>query len=152
MVAQVNAVAVEPVPPLIDPVCGMTVPAQSPHVFKHKGERIVFCSASCSAKFVASPEKYPTIPAATAATRGVPSATEAGYTCPMHPEVQQAHPGVCPKCGMALEPVMPTLDDGANPELQDFLRRFLWTLPLTIIVTLLAMVRSEEHTSELQSQ
>ena len=27
------------------------------------------------------------------------------YTCPMHPEVRQAGPGTCPKCGMALEPV-----------------------------------------------
>ena len=26
------------------------------------------------------------------------------YTCPMHPEVRQGHPGACPKCGMALEP------------------------------------------------
>ncbi len=30
-----------------------------------------------------------------------------GYTCPMHPEVRQNHPGSCPKCGMALEPVAP---------------------------------------------
>ena len=155
MVAQVNVVAVEPEPPLIDPVCGMTVTAQSLHVFKHKGERIVFCSAGCSAKFVASPEKYPTIPSATAAARGVlaaPAAAEAGYTCPMHPEVQQNHPGTCPKCGMALEPVMPTLDDGANPELQDFLRRFLWTLPLTLIVTLLAMVGHRLQWFEMATQ
>lgn len=27
------------------------------------------------------------------------------YTCPMHPEVRQAGPGKCPKCGMFLEPV-----------------------------------------------
>jgi len=27
------------------------------------------------------------------------------YTCPMHPEVRQPTPGLCPKCGMALEPV-----------------------------------------------
>ena len=30
------------------------------------------------------------------------------YTCPMHPEVRQSHPGPCPKCGMALEPVAAT--------------------------------------------
>lgn len=29
------------------------------------------------------------------------------YTCPMHPEIRQAGPGACPKCGMALEPVVP---------------------------------------------
>ncbi|HSB22441.1 MAG TPA: copper-translocating P-type ATPase [Burkholderiaceae bacterium] len=61
------------------------------------------------------------------------------YTCPMHPEVRQDHPGNCPKCGMTLEPVMPSLDDEQNPELRDFQRRFWWTLPLTIVVTALAM-------------
>jgi P-type Cu+ transporter len=61
------------------------------------------------------------------------------YTCPMHPEVRQDKPGVCPKCGMTLEPVMPTLDDGESPELVDFKRRFFWTLPLTLIVFVLAM-------------
>jgi len=60
------------------------------------------------------------------------------YTCPMHPEITQDHPGNCPKCGMTLEPVMPSLEDD-NPELADFRRRFWWTLPLTIVVTLLAM-------------
>ena len=62
------------------------------------------------------------------------------YTCPMHPEVRQDHPGNCPKCGMTLEPVLPTLDEDENPELADFRRRFWWTLPLTLVVTLLAMV------------
>ncbi|MGH8396928.1 MAG: copper-transporting P-type ATPase [Gammaproteobacteria bacterium] len=31
----------------------------------------------------------------------------ARYTCPMHPEVIQDHPGACPKCGMTLEPMVP---------------------------------------------
>jgi P-type Cu+ transporter len=62
------------------------------------------------------------------------------YTCPMHPEIRQDHPGNCPKCGMTLEPVLPELDEADNPELVDFKRRFWWTLPLTAIVTLLAMV------------
>jgi P-type Cu+ transporter len=61
------------------------------------------------------------------------------YTCPMHPEVRAGRPGACPKCGMALEPETPALDEGENPELLDFRRRFIWTLPLTIIVTVLAM-------------
>ncbi len=57
----------------------------------------------------------------------------------MHPEIRQDHPGNCPKCGMSLEPELPTLDDDDNPELRAFSRRFWLTLPLTIIVTLLAM-------------
>ena len=60
------------------------------------------------------------------------------YTCPMYPEVQQDHPGNCPKCGMSLEPIIP-LDAEDNSELKDFQRRFWWTLPLTLIVTTLAM-------------
>lgn len=69
------------------------------------------------------------------------SAAPAGtvYTCPMHPEVRQDHPGNCPKCGMTLEPVLPSLDDEGNPELADFRHRFWWTLPLTIVVTVMAM-------------
>ena len=67
-------------------------------------------------------------------------ATPAGtvYTCPMHPEVQQDHPGNCPKCGMSLEPTIP-LDEEDHSELHDFQRRFWWTLPLTVAVAVLAM-------------
>jgi P-type Cu+ transporter len=61
------------------------------------------------------------------------------YTCPMHPEIRQPAPGNCPKCGMTLEPVMPSLEEEENPELADFRRRFWWTLPLTVVATFLAM-------------
>ena len=62
------------------------------------------------------------------------------YTCPMHPEIRQGEPGSCPKCGMSLEPLIP--GPGAqdeNPELRDFEHRFWWTLPLTVVVFILAM-------------
>jgi len=51
----------------------------------------------------------------------------AEYTCPMHPEVRQRGPGVCPKCGMALEPVAAAAPgaEERNPELEDMTRR-LW--------------------------
>ena len=60
------------------------------------------------------------------------------YTCPMHPEVVQIGPGTCPKCGMALEPRVVTLDEEPNAELVDMTRRF-WigvalTLPLLAIM------------------
>jgi Cu+-exporting ATPase len=61
------------------------------------------------------------------------------YTCPMHPEIRQDHPGICPKCGMTLESLIPELEEDENPELGDFQRRFWWTLPLTVVVTFLAM-------------
>ena len=57
----------------------------------------------------------------------------------MHPEIIRDAPGHCPICGMALEPLMPSLDDEVAPELTDFQRRFWWTLPLSIIVLGLAM-------------
>jgi Cu+-exporting ATPase len=58
----------------------------------------------------------------------------------MHPEIVRDAPGSCPICGMALEPLMPTLDDDEAPELADFRRRFWWSLPLTIVVFALAML------------
>jgi P-type Cu+ transporter len=64
------------------------------------------------------------------------------YTCPMHPEVQQDHPGPCPKCGMALElksgSVGPLADD--NAELQDMTKRFWVGTALAVPVFVLAMV------------
>lgn len=61
------------------------------------------------------------------------------YTCPMHPQIRQDHPGHCPICGMSLEAELPTLEEDENPELKDFRQRFWWSLPLTIIVVGLAM-------------
>jgi Cu+-exporting ATPase len=61
------------------------------------------------------------------------------YTCPMHPQIRRPAPGSCPICGMALEPEMPTLEEERNPELEDFTRRFWWTLPLSIVGVVLAM-------------
>jgi len=121
---------------LKDVVCGMTVTPESQHQLLHEGRPFYFCGAGCKSKFAADPQKYlsPAAPQPVAVL--VAGAT---YTCPMHPEVRQDHPGTCPKCGMALEPEMPTLDEGENPELTDFRRRFLFTLPLTVIVATLAM-------------
>ena len=35
-------------------------------------------------------------------------AVMSGYTCPMHPEVNQDKAGDCPECGMALETIVET--------------------------------------------
>jgi Cu+-exporting ATPase len=74
-----------------------------------------------------------------AAPPAAPAPAGTTYVCPMHPEIRRDGPGTCPKCGMALEPELPSVDDAENPELVDFRRRFWWTLPLTVVVTLLAM-------------
>src|SRR5882672_1823708 len=61
------------------------------------------------------------------------------YTCPMHPEVRQIGPGHCPKCGMALEPLMPTsIED--DSEIRSVRRRFWTALTLAVPVMLVAMV------------
>ncbi|MBC7780622.1 MAG: heavy metal translocating P-type ATPase [Proteobacteria bacterium] len=126
---------------LKDPVCGMSVTPASPHVHHHDGAPVYFCGARCKTKFIADPAKYLSpVADAVPAPDSAPIAPGAIYTCPMHPEVRQDHPGACPKCGMALEPELPSLDEGENPELVDFRRRFWWTLPLTVVVTVLAMV------------
>ena len=122
---------------LKDPVCGMTVTEQSPHRAEHEGRPYYFCGARCRTRFIAEPAKF-TQPGPVAAP-AVEVQAGAVYTCPMHPEIRQDKPGSCPKCGMALEPLMPELDEAENPELSDFKRRFAWTLPLTVVVTVLAM-------------
>ena len=115
-----------------DPVCGMAVKPESPHVMELDGIRYRFCSAQCKTKFDAEPARYRSpLPVETAAP-----GTE--YTCPMHPEIRQVGPGTCPKCGMALEPLLPVLDED-NAEYRDFRRRFWLSLPLTLAVVLLAM-------------
>ncbi len=125
---------------LKDPVCGMTVKPQSPHQLEHAGRTVYFCSAGCKAKFAADPEKYSVPPEERKAEPAPAVAPGAMYTCPMHPEVRQDHPGDCPKCGMALEPETPSLEEEENPELTDFRRRFWFTLPLTVVVAGLAML------------
>ena len=57
----------------------------------------------------------------------------------MHPEIVQRGPGACPKCGMALEPVTITADDGPNPELVDMTRRFWIAAIVGAPVFILAM-------------
>ncbi|MGZ5595581.1 MAG: heavy metal translocating P-type ATPase [Usitatibacter sp.] len=129
----------------IDPICGMTVDADSPRRFEFDGATYLFCSDHCLRKFAADPAAYarkPKSPApvdAAASGASETASADATYTCPMHPEIRQKGPGVCPKCGMALEPEMPSAEEAENPELRDFSRRFWWTLPLTAVVFVLAM-------------
>ena len=121
-----------------DPVCGMTVdPSRAKATYEYAGKTYYFCCAGCKEKFSADPAKYliprklvgiapmsvhpvQIAPAATpgasqpvVAIAAVPGAVRKAasneYTCPMDPEVRQQVPGDCPKCGMALEPVVAAL-------------------------------------------
>src|SRR5690606_14057751 len=104
---------------VVDPVCGMQVdPATSAHRARVDGKDFHFCSARCRVRFEADPGRYLAADGSKADV-DVPAAPGTIFTCPMHPEVRQEGPGTCPKCGMALEPEMPSLDEEENPELRD---------------------------------
>jgi len=133
-----------------DPVCGMSVDPATARggSFDHDGIRYYFCNPRCREKFAAEPARYlkPTPAAAStpatspeAPAQGAPANSQAIYVCPMDPEVRQVGPGICPKCGMALEPEVPTLTDGASAELVDMQRRFWVSAALTLPAVLLAM-------------
>jgi Cu+-exporting ATPase len=121
-----------------DPVCGMMVdPSRAKATHEHAGKIYYFCCGGCKEKFSAAPAKYlmprtlvgiapmsahPTQIAPAAAhgamqtsvkISAIPDAAGKApsneYTCPMDPEVRQQGPGDCPKCGMALEPLVATL-------------------------------------------
>jgi copper-(or silver)-translocating P-type ATPase len=61
------------------------------------------------------------------------------YTCPMHPEIEQDHPGECPKCGMTLEPKTVSAAEEDDTEIRSLSRKFWIALVLTIPVLVLAM-------------
>ncbi len=132
-----------------DPVCGMWVdPLRAPARLEHEGVSYAFCNPRCADKFRANPDYFLRAAAATAPSqeRAQPPAAEpatapAGtYTCPMHPEVRRTGPGSCPLCGMALEPVTPSLEPAANPELADFRRRFLVSAALSVPLVAASML------------
>jgi len=96
----------------IDPVCGMTVdPRSAAGSHEHGGVRYFFCSKHCLAQFKSDPAKY-LAKAKPAAAHAAPKGAQ--YTCPMHPEIVQDGPGSCPKCGMALVPVVPAAPAAAE--------------------------------------
>ncbi len=96
----------------VDPVCGMRVDPTAARggSTEHAGKTYYFCNPRCREKFVADPARYlhpiEAVVPPVAHTRSART-----YVCPMDPEVREATPGACPKCGMALEPELPELDE-----------------------------------------
>lgn len=127
----------EPEAKVTDPVCGMSIlPSKAAASLEHHGTRYHFCGLSCRDRFQADPDKY--------LVKSEPPKVEAApgriYTCPMHPEIRQDHPGTCPKCGMSLEPETPEADDDhSRQELKDMTRRFWVSAGLSLPVLGLAM-------------
>jgi Cu+-exporting ATPase len=120
-----------------DPVCGMTVdPATARHHADHGGRLYHFCSGNCRARFLADPGKYVEV---NGPTPEPPAQQGTIHTCPMHPEVRRPGPGSCPICGMALEPVVATVEAGASAELIDMTRRFWIGAALTVPTVVLDM-------------
>src|SRR3989338_2605045 len=94
----------------IDPICGMNVDEQKGRKTERDGKAYYFCSQKCQDKFAKNQEgpsqHKPRI------KQEEPKGQK--YICPMHPEIEQDHPGDCPKCGMALEPKNASLEDKAG--------------------------------------
>ncbi len=103
-----------------DPVCGMTIEhSDEAAVSSFKGTTYYFCSSSYKEDFDKDPEAFIEGKAVSALKTKEPEYGEM-FTCPMHPEVRQAGPGACPKCGMLLEPVEPIM---ASSKIE-------WTCPM----------------------
>ena len=119
-----------------DPVCGMKVDTTTAlHKIDLGDGTYYFCSARCVEKFRANPDAYLN-PVDHISAVSAPAGTI--WTCPMHPEIRRDGPGSCPICGMALEPLEPSLEEAPNPELIDMTRRFWvstgFTAPLAVLV------------------
>lgn len=113
----------------IDPICGMTADESTALSAEKDGRVYHFCSDYCRRKFLGLPVESP--------------ARETGakpYYCPMCEGVESDTPGVCPKCGMALESPAPS---GEQPEddseLRDMSRRFFVGLVFGVPVFVLSM-------------
>ncbi|HFD14665.1 MAG TPA: heavy metal translocating P-type ATPase [Epsilonproteobacteria bacterium] len=137
-----------------DVVCGMDITKDTKFQSIENNETYYFCSTNCQGKFDKDPHLYihkhekeeecpscATLEYADISKNKVNKLeyTDAVYTCPMHPEVQQKGPGACPKCGMALEPMVAELGEEDTSELDDMTRRFKVSSILAFPVFLLAM-------------
>ena len=119
-----------------DVVCGMEISDDSAYYHQHGGNILYFCSQHCLDEFKKNPAQY--------LNKEAPASKDTSdgaiiYTCPMHPEVQQDHPGNCPKCGMALEAVSSGVNE-SNEELVNMTRRFWISIALALPVFVLAMI------------
>lgn len=119
-----------------DPVCGMKTTADPAKSVENAGVNYYFCSQKCVEKFRANPQQY--LQPQTVNTANNSTAKNTTYTCPMHPQIQQAGPGTCPICGMALEP-MDASAQADDSELQEMTHRFWISLALSLPLLFITM-------------
>ncbi len=140
----------------------MVDPQKSAGKVSHGEKTYYFCSKRCAERFEKEPEKYLMAPGTAGmesalhpgheksaapslqvavATSAATSAETTGtrYTCPMNPEIVQIGPGICPMCGMALEPMDVPAEVEADPEYDSMRRRFWVSAALSLPVLLIAM-------------
>ena len=124
-----------------DPVCGMHVdPRTNPPEWTYQGRLYFFCCEGCRTKFGTDPGSFlKPSPAPGTVPPGTLSPPSTSYTCPMHPEIRSPRPGSCPKCGMALEPVISVTPPERDAEGQSLARRFWISAALTLPVLVIAM-------------
>ncbi|ATB32345.1 heavy metal translocating P-type ATPase [Melittangium boletus] len=122
----------------LDPVCGMSVNPNAPKggTHLHDGKTYFFCNPKCRERFAAEPRKYLE---PKAEQERVPSPPGTRWSCPMDPEVLQDHPGACPRCGMALEPLTVLPEEQPDPEQLSMTRRFWAGVVLTLPLLFLGM-------------
>jgi Cu+-exporting ATPase len=102
-----------------DPVCNMTIEdKEAVATSSYKGATYYFCSMPCKEKFDNDPDAF--IGATVSAQTEKVSSGGVIHTCPMHPEEKKEGPGSCSKCGMALEPEVPSMS----------LTKTEWTCPM----------------------
>jgi P-type Cu+ transporter len=124
-----------------DVVCGMKVtPESSAGTYFYNGKTYYFCAIGCLNRFKQTPDKY----LQPQEIQQVKETSAVEFTCPMHPEIVQIGFGMCPKCGMALEPKTFTLVEDTT-ELDDMTRRFWISLACTFPIFLLAMAEMFVH-------
>ncbi|MGB3225666.1 MAG: heavy metal translocating P-type ATPase [Desulforhopalus sp.] len=144
-----------------DPVCKMSTEDEKDFIdYVYHGDTYYFCSDHCLTKFKNQPDTYRAGEKIdhrhgsnktksdqgksfgikhNAETKSLKSENRI-YTCPMHPEVEQEGPGICPKCGMALEPRAISLETGEEDPEYDYMRnRFIIGAILTVPIVIIAM-------------
>ena len=124
----------------VDPVCLMEIEEEdSVGTVEYEGVTYHFCADVCLERFQADPAQFLTGQPYVAPPPVVGDGETVQYTCPMDPEIVRDAPGPCPICGMALEPMVITLDAGPNPELVDMTRRCWIAAALAAPVFVLTM-------------